>query len=79
LTAFFAFGSAAASLSCTALLFPGSPLEPLWRLNPEAHQAFLRMGLWSVPLMFVAIGAGLVAYLLSAGVRRRFSTARVAG
>lgn len=33
------------------LLFPGSALEPLWRLNPRAREGFATMGWWSVILM----------------------------
>lgn len=38
-------------LTCVLLLFPGSGLEPLWLLNPQAHESFLRMGSWAVVLM----------------------------
>lgn len=126
LSGFFALGALIASVTGMALLFPGSGLEPIWRLNPSAHAAFLGMRGWALLLMlgvasacalsgvglwlrarwghrlalvlltvnFVAdvtnalirgdlrtlvglpIGGALLAYLLSAGVRSHFSTAK---
>jgi hypothetical protein len=50
-----------------ALIFPGTWFEPMWRLNPEARPAFLRMGSWGVTLMVVVAsacaGAGLGLWL----------------
>jgi len=40
LSVFFLFGSAVSFTSFVSLLFPGSLLEPMWRLNPRAHEAF---------------------------------------
>jgi hypothetical protein len=129
LSAFFAFGTLAAGLSCIALLTPGGLLEPIWQLNPRAQLAFRSMGPWSIALLFIVatacalsaigvwirarwghrlalamlcldfladaitalvrgewhtliglpIAGALVAYLLSAAVRRQFATAREAG
>lgn len=53
LIAFFWFGAAMSGLSFISLLFPGSFLEPMWRLNPRARVGFTEMGSWAVPLMFV--------------------------
>ena len=39
------------------LLFPGTPLDSLWSLNPDAHLAFQSLGNWSVALM-VTVGVG---------------------
>lgn len=122
MSGFFALGAVIATLTAIALFFPASPLEPMWRLNPKAHVAFLGMGRWAIALMLVVatscalsaaglwmgglwghrlalvllavnlagdvanallrgdlrtlvgipIAAALIAYLLSAGVRRHF-------
>jgi hypothetical protein len=62
MSAFFAFGTFAASLSAVALLFPHSALDQIWRLNPDAKSAFLTIGSWAVLLMLVvAIACGLSA------------------
>ena len=54
---FFAFGATMCTLTIVLLLFPGTALDSLWRLNPEAHLAFQSFGKWSVVLMLV-IGTG---------------------
>src|SRR5262245_6345669 len=54
LACLFAFGTLASGLSVVSLLNPGSPLEPMWRLNPRAHDAFSRMGIWA-PLLLAAV------------------------
>jgi len=38
-------------LTLLLLLFPGSALDSLWRLNPEARLAFQSFGRWSFVLM----------------------------
>ena len=53
LTVFFAFGAAISGIAFIALLFPGSPLEPMWRLNPRAREQFASMGIWAPVLMAV--------------------------
>jgi hypothetical protein len=53
LSGFFVFGATMSFLTCIALLFSGSRLEPMWRLNPQAHEAFLQMGSWAIGLMAV--------------------------
>ena len=56
LVAFFVFGAVACTITVTALLFAGSVLDKVWRLNPDAHAGFLRIGrFWSVLLM-TAVG-----------------------
>jgi hypothetical protein len=62
--AFFAFGAMMCALTLALLLFPGSALDSLWRINPEARVAFQSFGSWSFLLMltvgiaclFAAIG-----------------------
>jgi len=51
LSIFFLFGTTASFLSFVSLLFPGSFLEPMWRLNPRAREGFAGMGVWAVVLM----------------------------
>ena len=48
---FFIFGTLASGLSFISLLSPGGPLEPMWRLNPRAHETFAGMGPWAPLLM----------------------------
>lgn len=54
--AFFAFGATMCALTIVLLLFPGTALDALWRLNPEAHSGFQSIGNAAVLLMF-AVGA----------------------
>jgi hypothetical protein len=63
---FFVFGAVMSGLTALMLLFPGSPLEPLWRLNPRAREGFAAMGGWAVLLMFVVCAACSTA---AAGLR----------
>jgi hypothetical protein len=51
LSLFFGFGAVMAFTSLVALLFPGGFLEPMWRLNPRAREAFAGMGGWALLLM----------------------------
>lgn len=51
LSLFFGFGAAISFLCVIALLFPGGLLEPMWRLNPRAHSAFVSMGPWAIALL----------------------------
>ena len=51
---FFAFGATACAATVAALLTPGGTLDIVWRLNPEAHLGFQKVGTaLSVLLMFV--------------------------
>jgi hypothetical protein len=58
---FFAFGAAMCALTVFLLFFPGSPLDALWHLNPEARVAFESMGHWAIVLMAVVGGSCAVA------------------
>jgi hypothetical protein len=53
MAAFFWFGACMSGLAGLMLLFPGSILDPLWRLNPRAQEGFAGMGGWAVLLMVV--------------------------
>jgi hypothetical protein len=57
LALFFAFGTSMCVLTIVLLLIPGTQLDSLWRLNPDAHLAFRSLGWWSILLMFV-VGIG---------------------
>ena len=62
LTAFFVFGALMAFLAFLGLLLSGGFLEPIWRLNPDAHRALAELGAWGMLLMaVVAIACALVA------------------
>jgi hypothetical protein len=39
------------------LLFPGSVLDSLWRLNPEAHVGLQSLGPWAIALMAIVATA----------------------
>lgn len=55
--AFFTFGATMCALTTGLLLFPGTALDSLWRLNPDAHHAFQSFGSWSIVLM-LTVGTG---------------------
>jgi len=56
----FVFGVTASLISIISLTFPGSFLEPVWKLNPRAREGFARMGGWSILLMSVVCVTCLV-------------------
>jgi hypothetical protein len=62
LALFFAFGTCMCALTIVLLIFPGTMLDSLWRLNPEAHAAFQSSG-WLSILLMVTVGTacGLAA------------------
>jgi uncharacterized membrane protein (DUF2068 family) len=49
------------ALTIALLLFPGSPLDALWRTNPDAHAAFQSIGNWSIAIMLLVGTACLIA------------------
>ena len=62
LAAFFAFGATMCALTVALLLFPGTALDSLWRLNPGAHATFQTIGTWAIALMLaVGIACGFAA------------------
>jgi len=65
---FLAFAAVTAGLIGTLLLFPGKPLESLWRFNSEARAAFESMGRLSSVLLYLV---GAVAAGAAVGIRRR--------
>jgi len=67
---FFAFGATMSGLTIFLLLFPGTELDSLWRLNPDAHAAFTSVGGMSVLLMsIVGVSCGATAIGLWKGKR----------
>jgi hypothetical protein len=54
--AFFAFGGTMSLLTIVLLVFPGTKLDSLWNLNPDARVAFHSLGSWSILLM-LAVGS----------------------
>ena len=49
-------------LTIVLLVFPGTKLDPLWNLNPDARLAFQLLGSWLVLLMLtVGTGCALAA------------------
>ncbi|MEP7015970.1 MAG: hypothetical protein ABI925_11060 [Verrucomicrobiota bacterium] len=66
LVIFFAAGALICLITMMALAFPGSFLEPIWRLKPEALVQFQQLGRASIALMAVVGAAcGLAAVGLS--------------
>lgn len=56
------------ALTITLLLFPGTVLDALWRLNPDAHAVFQTIGNWSILIMFtVGTACGFAAIGLFRG------------
>ncbi len=51
LSTFFSLGALISFTVLISLIFPGSFLEPMWRLNPRARAAFASAGAWAVLLM----------------------------
>src|SRR5438552_14640741 len=68
LAGFFGFGAAICLVTIVALLFPGGALEPIWRLNPDAHIQFQKIGQLSILLMGVV---GSACALASIGLAKR--------
>jgi hypothetical protein len=60
LAVFFAFGAVMCALTIVLLLFPGTPLDAAWRLNPEAHHSFQTLGILSVLIMAI-VGSSCAA------------------
>jgi uncharacterized membrane protein (DUF2068 family) len=60
--AFFLFGAAMCALTVVLLLFPGTALDSLWRLNPDAHASFQSIGKAAFLLMLpIGIACGFAA------------------
>ncbi|MGH8101259.1 MAG: hypothetical protein ACREIW_08170 [Chthoniobacterales bacterium] len=57
LAAFFGIGATMCALTIALLLFPKTPLDSLWQLNPDAHAAFQAIGSWAIAIM-IMVGTG---------------------
>jgi uncharacterized membrane protein (DUF2068 family) len=53
LALFFALGASMCALTIALLLFPETALDSLWRLNPDAHNAFQSLGNLSIAIMLL--------------------------
>jgi hypothetical protein len=51
---FFLAGAIISFASTVSLLWPGGPLEPMWRINPRAREGFAGMGP-RAPLLLVSV------------------------
>ena len=71
LVLFFSFGTIMCVLTILGLLFPGSVLEPMWRLNPDAHAAFRSLGRWSIVLMLI-VGTACASAAIGLAGRKRW-------
>jgi hypothetical protein len=76
LAIFFAFGACMCALTIWLLLFPGGALDSLWRLNPEAHAVFQRIGGLSILLMVIV---GVACALATIGLARNAKWGRWLG
>jgi len=71
LAAFFAFGAGICLVTIIALLFPGGALDPIWRLNPDAHVAFQQIGRLSI-LLIVVVGSACAVATIGLATRARW-------
>ena len=53
---FFGFGATVCALTVTLLAVPGTPLDSLWRLNPDARLGFQLLG--KVPSLAILLVVG---------------------
>ena len=67
---FLVFGATMATLAGITLLFPGSFLDPIWRLNPEAGEQLRQLGR-GIGVAFLGLGAAMVAAAIG-WIKRRF-------
>ena len=73
LVVFFAFGATMCTVTILLLLWPGTALDALWGLNPDAHAAFQSLGPWSLVLM-LAVGSACATAAI--GLARQKTWAR---
>src|SRR5262245_5444249 len=68
LSVFFLLGAVLAGVAAISLAIPGSPLEPMWRLNPRGHQGLVRLQGWGSLLL---AGVSGVCAIAGVGLWRR--------
>ena len=61
LAVFFIFGFLMSFIAAISLFFPSSLLEPMWRLNPRAHESFGRIGILAILVLLPVSAACLIA------------------
>jgi hypothetical protein len=76
LSIFFGFATVMCALTIVLLLFPGTALDVVWRLNPEAQRSFQSLGTLSILLMAVV---GISCAAAAIGLFRRAWWWRVVG
>ena len=70
LSIFFWAGAVISFIAAVSLLFSGSLLEPMWRLNPRAREGFAGIGGWAILLMgAVSVACAIAAAGLWRGAR----------
>jgi hypothetical protein len=57
---FLFFGAAMAALAGTTLAWPGTLLDKMWKLNPEAYRRLTPLGRW-IGVAFLLLSAALAA------------------
>lgn len=67
----FAIGTCASFISAVSLTFPGSFLEPMWRLNPNARAGFSRLGSAAIVLM-IAVCIACISTTIGLWLGRRW-------
>ena len=74
LVGFFSFGAIACAVTTLLLLVPGSSLDVVWRLNPEAQIGFQQIGrIFSILLMSIV---GIACACAAVGLARQRSWGR---
>jgi hypothetical protein len=68
LSIFFLAGALISLTAAASLIFPGSLIEPMWRVNPRAHKYLSDLGPWAVVLMFAV---SLSCLMAAVGLWRR--------
>jgi len=67
----FAVGTCASFISAVSLAFPGSFLEPIWDLNPNARAGFTRIGAAAIVLM-IAVCIACISTTVGLWLGRRW-------
>ena len=57
----FIFGFLMSLVAAISLMFPSNFLEPMWRLNPRAHESFGRIVIFAILLLLPVSAACLIA------------------